>query len=126
MEIRELKEYIENFEGKQLRNYYKLKPSKFDFAPINSQGDVTNSKDARPNVIFRIEKDMIVITHIYLNKTRQGLGTYIINWLIEYGRKNNKKQVSLRNVSTLEMNNLAKKLGFKKEVKNEFLYIIKS
>jgi hypothetical protein len=121
MNIEELKKHIEEVEGEKLKNFYKpyhKNKNKYDWAPKGVDRldkEPKYDKEARPNIVFRIEEKEIAIASIWLNTKRQGLGTYIINWFIAYGKENKKEKVSLRSVSTPEMENLAIKLGFKRQ-----------
>ena len=112
--IQELINLISDVEGKKLQNYSK-KDKHYDIAPINTKGNPSENASARPTLVFDIFDDELVVKWIYLNMQNQGLGTEIINWFINYCKKNGISKISIRLVkeNNKEMRGLAEKLGFK-------------
>lgn len=113
MKIQELIDLVALTEKKQLQNYSKKK-NYFDIAPIDSNGSPLEDATARPTIVFDVYDDELAIKWIYLNERHQGLGTKIIQWLIDYSAYINVSRVSIRLVgcSNEPMKAVATKLGF--------------
>ncbi|WP_353095721.1 GNAT family N-acetyltransferase [Tissierella praeacuta] len=112
--IQELINLISDVEGKELKNYSRINKH-YDIAPINTNGSPIEDASARPTLVFDILDDELAVKWIYLNVQNQGLGTRIIQWFIDYCRKNGIGKISIRLVGedNSRMRTLSEKLGFR-------------
>lgn len=85
---------------------------------VNYRGNQENSKifigDNTPELyLYSSYDDLLVIVRIILKNQRQGMGTKIINTIVEYAKEKGFRGVKIENASTEAMHNLAIKLEFK-------------
>ncbi|PLS18883.1 hypothetical protein CVD28_00335 [Bacillus sp. M6-12] len=68
------------------------------------------------NVVFQLKEDNeenVSIHHMSFKNERKGLGTAVLEELIQYLAKNNKRKLFVENVTTRAMVEFCKKNGFK-------------
>lgn len=70
------------------------------------------SDETEAEIMLRINKDYITIARINILKTRQGIGSSILDDIIKYCNKNNIKKVIIESAFTREIINFANKKGF--------------
>ncbi len=111
-------DFLEEKEGKEIVNYASLEKNSYfcDLAPKNSTGNPSEDKSARPTVVIEIsgDKELAQLRWIYLNNQRKGIGTRIVNELIEFCKKNGISQIWFCNVSTEVGENFFSKFGYDK------------
>lgn len=115
-DFNELKKIISDFENKEIdvtNPMFKLNIYLLD--PKCSKGSPAINDDARPHIRFVIDDKELKITHIYLIKQSQGLGTKIIDWFIKYCKLNSISKISIAQIdpSNNNMIHLAEHFNFK-------------
>ncbi|NFD04998.1 GNAT family N-acetyltransferase [Clostridium botulinum] len=113
MRVQELIDLVSEIENKQLKNY-SSENNRYDIAPVNSEGSPASDASARPTIAFKVFDDEIALQWLYLNTRNQGLGTKIIQWLIDYCKVKGISKMSIRLVEedNKSMMTLAEKFGF--------------
>lgn len=113
MRIQELIDIVSEAENKKLTNYSNEK-NRYDIAPIDSDGSPVSDASARPTIAFKVYDDEVALQWLYLNIQNQGIGTKIVEWLIDYSKFKGIRKMSIRLVEedNKSMVTLAGKFGF--------------
>lgn len=113
MKIRELIDIVSEAENKKLINYSN-ENNRYDIAPIDSDGSPVSDSSARLTIAFKVYDDEVALQWLYLNTQNQGIGTKIVEWLIDYSKFKGLDKMTFRLVDeeNKSMVALANKFGF--------------
>jgi hypothetical protein len=110
-----IKYFLEQNEDIKLHNHSK-KSNEVDLAPLCDSGNPKTDESSRPTLIFRLdeEKNIFILSWIYLKTTKKGLGTELIQRMISYCQVNKIDQFYIKNIesSNFVMIKFVKKFGF--------------